>query len=174
MEIIIEKAKKEQSFDILTVNKAAWYQAYKGIIDDQEMDEHFQERFSEDGIKRFENYVEKCKNFYVAIDRETAKIVGYIDFGMCKWDENYKEFGEVYAVYVFPELQRLGIGKKLLDFALNYFKEKEVSKVLLTTFQKNFIGLSFYKKNNFYVEKEFPKGTWHDNSVDEILLFKDL
>ena len=174
MDIIIEKAKGEQSFDVLTVNKKAWYQAYSHIIDKQEMDEHFTERFSKEGLARFGAYLDKCKNFYIARIKETGEIVAYIDFGMCRWEPKYKDFGEVYAVYVNPDFQRCGIGKQLLDFALDYFKSQNLERVLLTTFKENFIGLSFYKKNNFAIEIEFPKGTWHDNSVDEVVLFKNL
>ena len=174
MDIIIEKAKKEQSLEILKLNKSVWYQAYKNIIDANIMDEYFKRRLSQDGINRFENYIYNCENFYIAINKENNKIVGYIDFGMCKWEPNYKDFGEVYAIYILPEFQRCGIGKKLLDFSLNYFKAKNIIKVILTTFKQNLIGLNFYKNNEFFLEKEFPKGTWHNNSVDEVLLFKNL
>lgn len=174
MDIFIQKAKKEQSLEILTVNEAAWYQAYKGIIDDEEMKEHFEEKFSDEGFERFSNYVAKCDHFYVAINKENGRIVGYVDFGMCPWEEEYKDFGVIHAIYVLPEAQRGGIGKKLLDFAVDYFKSKGVKKVLLTTFQKNNIGLGFYKNNNFFIEKELPKGTWHENSIDETMLAKEL
>lgn len=174
MNIIIEKAKKEQCLEILTVNKKSWCQAYKGIINNNEMEEHFEYKFSNDGIEKFKNYIDKSQNFYVALDKDNKKILAYIDFGMCKWDSNYKEFGEIYAIYVLPEYQRYGIGKTLLDFAVNYFKQNNVKKILLTTLKKNTIGLNFYKKNEFFIEKEFPKGTWHNNSVDEVLLFKNL
>lgn len=174
MDIIIEKAKKEYSLEILTVNKKGWFQAYKNIVDTQEMEEHFEYKFSDEGMQRFTNYIGKAENFYVALDKQNKKIVAYIDFGMCKWDENYKQYGEIYAIYVLPEYQRYGIGKTLLNFAVNYFTKNNVNTILLTTFKKNTIGLNFYKKNEFYIEKEFPKGTWHDNSVDEVLLFKKL
>ena len=174
MNIIIEKAQKEQCLEILTVNKKGWYQAYKDIIDQKEMGEHFEYKFSNEGIERFKNYIDKSKNFYVAIDKENDKIVGYIDFGMCKWDPLYKEYGEIHAIYVVPECQRHNIGQKLLNFAIESFKAQHINKILLTTFQKNLIGLNFYKKNEFIIEKKFPRGTWHDNSVDECLLVKEL
>ena len=174
MNIIIEKAKNEQCLEILTLNKKGWYQAYNHIVDNKEMEEHFEYKFSNEGIERFKHYIDKSQNFYVALDKENKKILAYIDFGMCKWDLKYKEFGEIYAIYVLPEYQRYGIGQTLLDFAVNCFKQNNVKKILLTTFKKNIIGLNFYKKNDFYIEKEFPKGTWHNNSQDEVLLFKNL
>ena len=174
MDIVIERAKKEQSMEILTVNEAAWYQAYKEVFTEEELKEHFDYKFSDDGFARFARYVEKCDNFYVAKNKDNGRIVGYIDFGMCHWDDEYKDCGAIHAIYVLPQLQKCGIGKKMMNFAFEYFKARGVKKVLLTTFQKNSIGLGFYKHNDFAIEKQLPKGSWHDNGIDETMLAKEL
>lgn len=174
MDIVIERARYEQSEELLKLNKSVWCQAYKGIVDDEIIAERFERRLSSQGIKHFAEYIESCTNFYVAVNTEDNKIVGYVDFGMCRLDEKYKDHGEIYAIYVSPDCQRGGIGQKLLDFAIEYFKQRNINKIFLTTFQKNMIGLNFYKNNNFIIIKELPKGTWHDNAVDELLLSKEI
>lgn len=96
-----------------------------------------------DGIKR---YLERNPDTsFVAED--DGKIVGAILAG------HDGRRGFIYHAAVLHQYRNRGIGKKLVDLALNALKQKGISKVGLLVFSKNEIGNTFWEKMGFY-EKE--------------------
>ncbi len=68
----------------------------------------------------------------------------------------------VSQLYVLPLHQRRGIGKKLMDHALNHFRE--CKKVVLEVAEGNQKGISFYRKYGF----AFPRKTVMSVGEEEI------
>ena len=63
---------------------------------------------------------------------------------------------EVEKLYVEPAFQSMGVGGKLLDFAV-----KEHNANFLWALEKNYRGIEFYHRHGFVLsgEKEFEEGT---------------
>lgn len=57
--------------------------------------------------------------------------------------------GVISHTTVSQEVQRQGIGTKLVDTALEALKQEGISKVLLVVFEKNAKGNSFWEKHGF-------------------------
>lgn len=94
---------------------------------------------SNDGIKRFlDRNPDTC---FVAVSDNT--IVGVILVG------NDGRRGYIYHTAVSPDYRRQGIGKKLLDKAIDSLRLCGINKVALVVFEGNEIGNDFWENMGF-------------------------
>ena len=101
----------------------------------------------DDSRKGIEKYLNRNPNTsFVAILDE--RIVGVI---LCGHDGRR---GIVQHACVSPECRRMGIGKKLVDLALDALKKEEINKVLLVAFKKNEEGNAFWESQGFTVRED--------------------
>ena len=91
-------------------------------------------------INNFDLVKEMIPNADVYIFEESNLIKGFIGIV----DQNY-----IAGVFVRDRYQRQGIGKELLDYC-----KSKYSYLILDVFIRNKNALSFYRKNNFEVEKK--------------------
>ena len=83
---------------------------------------------------------------FVAVDGE--KIVGVI---LCGHDGRR---GIIQHACVSPDYRRSGIGKKLVDLALEALKDEGINKVLLVAFKKNAGGNAFWEAQGFTLRED--------------------
>ncbi len=107
--MLIRQATVADAEGIAIVHVDCWRTTYKEIMPSDFLDNLSYEKRKDIWIKninRDENYV------YVAENNE-GKIVGFIDGG--KRDTNQVEnSGDLTAIYILENFQRMGIGKKLI------------------------------------------------------------
>jgi hypothetical protein len=66
-------------------------------------------------------------------------------------------YGHLSAIGVNQKYHRQGIGSKLMEYALNYYKNKNIQKIRLYVEQNNTPAIKLYKKYDFKVLEE----SWH-------------
>ncbi len=49
-------------------------------------------------------------------------------------------------IYVRPDIKRMGIGSKIFNYVLKYFKQKGKTKLYLGVFEDNYKSRNFYEK----------------------------
>lgn len=91
-------------------------------------------------INNFDLVKEMIPNADVYIFEESNLIKGFIGIV----DQNY-----IAGLFVRDRYQRQGIGKELLDYC-----KSKYSYLILDVFIRNKNALTFYRKNNFEVEKK--------------------
>ena len=74
---------------------------------------------------------------------EENKIIGSILTG------NDGRRGYIYHTAINPDYQRKGIGRKLVNTAVNALKDKDINKVALVVFKENSFGNEFWEKIGF-------------------------
>jgi ribosomal protein S18 acetylase RimI-like enzyme len=96
---------------------------------------------------------EKKKAFIALIDN---KIIGYITCYIKEQPSFFKinNVGDISGFMVKKEYRKNGIGKKLYDMAIDYFKEQGTMYFTLFTSINNKLGIKFYKKQKM---KEIQK-----------------
>ena len=147
--ILIRNIKEEDIEDVVDINIKGWKLAYKGIIEDEFLNNISREEKIE---KRKMDYKEN--GFIVATKND--KVVGfcrYID-NINKTTETPEADCELRALYVKPELKRKGIGKKLFEYALNEFKNLGKRKMIIGCLKDNEPSKKFYEKMGGSVIKE--------------------
>ena len=99
---------------------------------------------SNDGIKRFlDRNPDTC---FVAVSDNT--IVGVILVG------NDGRRGYIYHTAVSPDYRRQGIGKKLLDKAIDSLRLCGINKVALVVFEGNETGNDFWENMGFSLRED--------------------
>jgi len=98
---------------------------------------------SEKKIESWRNTIKNSgkKSKYICVAKCKDKVVGF-----CLVSKKEK-FNELDVLYVLPEYQRMGIGKKLLDRAIGWLGEKKEGKLKVALYNDN--AVSFYEKYGF-------------------------
>ncbi|MEM2178692.1 MAG: ribosomal protein S18-alanine N-acetyltransferase [Candidatus Methanomethylicaceae archaeon] len=91
-------------------------------------------------------------------------IVGYI-IGIIE-----KNIGTIVSIAVKKDYRKKGIGKKLLDSIIEYFKSRNVSLVNLQVRIDNYEAISFYEKNGFKKIKVLKN--YYSDGCDAFLMEK--
>lgn len=147
--IKIRNAEVKDIEEIVDVMFRTWRTTYTGIVNEKYMFERESKR--KEKITRMKNVVKKGEIEGVKINHCIAtyngKIIGFAVYGKCREEDNYdfKNTGEIYALYVLKENQGQGIGKKLVNFAVVDLISKYYEKVIIWALKDN-PSINFYKK----------------------------
>ncbi len=104
---------------------------------------------------------------YVARLNENSKTCGYI----CIWFLPGE--AQIINVAVHPEYQGRGIGKKLLDFAIDKIVSKKVKEVFLEVRVSNATAIHLYEKAGF-IQIGKRRKYYSDTGEDAFIMKKDL
>ncbi|MBQ7918553.1 MAG: GNAT family N-acetyltransferase [Lachnospiraceae bacterium] len=97
------------------------------------------------------------ESLFVAI--EEGKIVGTVilrhepedGYSLADWHNNL-EYNEIFVVYTFavhPQFLHQGIGKKLMEFVIEYAIQMNMKAVRLDVYEKNIPAIRLYEKLGF-------------------------
>lgn len=106
------------------------------------------------------------KKFYVAVEGENNKIVGYI---VC-WLSD--KTAHIYNIAVKKEFQNCGIGGRLLEYLLEDLKKEGIKTVVLEVRKSNNKAIQLYKKYIFVEVDIIPK--FYPDGEDAIYMMKEL
>lgn len=153
MNIEILKLTPEFTEDFGYVIYTAWGEAYKGLMPDSVLEGRSSERWTQ-------RAKENPENKYIAFaDGKAVGVIGFLP--QARDFVTNRESGEIVALYVLKEYQKNGIGKALLNEALNDIGEKNVTLFML---KGNDNAASFYRKMGFcFTGKELS-----DNGLIEL------
>jgi len=137
----IRAATPEDATGIARVQVMTWRDAYKGIIAEEALANMSVERSTGNwlrGLSRPETIS------YVAVVDEV--VVGFASGGIQR-DETLPEYdGELYALYVLPDQQGKGIGRKLVETFAAALKEADYKGMLIWVLKDNAPGRAFYER----------------------------
>ena len=131
---------------IQEITNITWPITYGEILSKEQLDYMLGLFYSEEALaKQIEN---KEQLFYLISDSES--IIGFIGI-----EHNYKNeaITKIHKIYLLPETQGKGIGKKVFDEIQNMALENN-SKALLLNVNRFNTALGFYKKIGFEVAEE--------------------
>lgn len=139
--INITKVKKEDLRAVAEIAVNGWKTAYRGIIDDEFLDNL---SIEENYQKRLKDYNE---NGFVVAELNN-EIVGFCRYRTGNYYKNqYANVDcEISALYVKPEYKGNGIGKRLVNYVINEFKENGYIQMILWCLKDNYPSRAFYEK----------------------------
>ena len=116
-----------------------WKTAYRGIVSDDCLDNLDRESLTERRRKQYKDYI-------VAVLDE--RVVGYC------WYVNDNSFSkdtpeidcEIVAIYVLPEYEGRGVGRKMFSYAAEDLRNQKRSKMVIWCLKENDSGRKFYEK----------------------------
>lgn len=109
--ILIREATALDAHALAAVHVSSWRAAYRGIIDDADLDALSVDRRRETNLAWFRNH-SPSTFVRVAVDAQ-AKVIGYAMAGPARIGAP-TTLGEIYVFYLLPDAQRQGVGSQLM------------------------------------------------------------
>lgn len=141
---------------ITYINVKCWKLAYRGIVPDEYLDNlTFESR-----RKLIERLIvtppfERQKTLVAEqVSDSENSVVGFVTFGKANQSSKilelvYGAFGEIYAIYVEPNVWGTGVGRTLLKAAVTELRRDGFYNTLLWVYEENVTSRGFYEKLGF-------------------------
>jgi ribosomal protein S18 acetylase RimI-like enzyme len=128
---------------IADIHVRAWRAAYRDLMPQEHLDSLSADAWTTIWQRRLESGT----TFVAEISQDIA---GFCSVGPSRdEDSDDSTTGEIYAIYVEPELWGHSIGTKLCDAALASLRDGGFDRVSLWVLADNVLGKSFYEKYGF-------------------------
>ncbi len=137
--ITIRNAREGDAEGIADVHDAAWRDAYRGIIPGRELERMIARR----GPRWWESAIKRGSRLLVLDFDET--ICGYASYGRNRVP-SLRYGGEVFELYIAPEFQGLGFGKRLFKLARKDLAAHGYRSFLVWALADNERAVQFYGK----------------------------
>ncbi|MFG6149241.1 GNAT family N-acetyltransferase [Halobacillus sp. B23F22_1] len=127
MKHYIRKATAADAKEIAKVSTTSWKSTYENILPDS----FLASLDPSDKISKWENFIARDdENFIFVVETNEGKVVGFCHGGLERTGK-YPFRGELYAIYFYKEVQRAGLGQKLLGaLARKLYSEGMVSMLV--------------------------------------------
>ena len=136
--ISIRRAKSEDAAALSNVFDNAWREAYQGIIPSVALDRMIARR----GPRWWLSTIGRGRPLVVLDVGET--VAGYVSYGRCR-DRSLPADGEVDELYLAPEYQGIGFGRRLFRAVCNDLKHNGMSRVVVWALADNERACAFYE-----------------------------
>lgn len=122
------------------VHWKSWQETYPGLVDAGYLSRMTPEKCLEIARRWPDNII---------VAELDGKIVGFSGYGPCR-NPGYDGFGEVFAIYILKEAQGLGIGRMLMDAAME--KLNDFDSIIIWVLKGNDRAFGFYEHYGFRFE----------------------
>ncbi|MBW3568909.1 GNAT family N-acetyltransferase [Candidatus Parcubacteria bacterium] len=151
---IIRDAKRSDLKELSRLAKETCIEAFGQVLTNTQLEEQIAQTRSED----YFNAILGKENIMLALSEN--QIVGYVQFGSLRssFKNSTKNDRELWRLYIDSDNQGQGIGKALLETALNNPDMKKAKNIYLDVWDQNKRAINFYKKQGF---KVVDKNKWY-------------
>ncbi|HSD06839.1 GNAT family N-acetyltransferase [Flavobacterium sp.] len=143
-----------------------WPIAYGEILSKQQLDYMLDAFYNEQTIK--DSIINNGNHFILA--KENENVLGFASF---EHSYNQKQQTKIHKIYVLPETQGKGIGKKLIDFIEIAAKKNDFTSLLLNVNRFN-KALFFYQKLGFEIISEIDIEIGNGYLMEDFILAKQI
>lgn len=147
------EATPQDNLSIAKISVESWKFAYKGIMPDATLDTLDYKARATYRSKFLEGTL---LSTYMCI--EDGRPVGFVDFELCRDNDCDDQVGEIWAIYVLPEVIGTFIGKELYRLAADNLAKKGCIEIIVWVLSENKLARAFYERQGFLidgVEKEY-------------------
>ena len=147
-EIRVRKATIKDIESIVKIKLNSWRETYKGIVNDEYLNNmDYQENYNK-FKKEIENPNSKKQNYVIT---KNNKVIGYCKFAILK-NDIYDS--QIYAIYIDNKFKNKGYGTILLNYVKEYLKTQKCKNMILWCIYRNYPSRFFYKKKGGKEEKK--------------------
>jgi GNAT superfamily N-acetyltransferase len=136
--VSIRHAKPDDAPALSRVFDNAWREAYLGIIPGVTLDKMFARR----GERWWRSTVSRGRPLVVLDIGQGA--AGYASYGRCR-DRSLPADGEIDELYLLPEYQGLGFGRRLFKAVCNDLRHNGMGRVVVWALAENERACTFYE-----------------------------
>ena len=138
-DVVIRKASKDDALAIAEIYAYTWQSAYKDILPSDVIEEK---------VKGIPAHSERLRekmhltNFLVA--EVDGRVVGLLSYRKSR-HEKFPDSGDIMDIYILPDFQHKGIGKRLFLAGLDKIIELGCDDLILHVLKDNKKALGFYQ-----------------------------
>ena len=136
--IEIRQAKPADAAAVAAAHDEAWRSAYQGIIPGVELDKLINRR----GADWWESAIRKGSR--IALLAFGNNIAGYANYGRNRARSLFYD-GEIYEIYLRPEFQGLGFGRRLFTAARRDLAQSGLKSLVVWALSDNEPAVEFYR-----------------------------
>src|ERR1700680_3265173 len=136
--IEIRRAKASDAPAVASAHDEAWRMAYQGIIPGTELDRLINRR----GPAWWESAIRKGSR--IALLQFGDKVAGYANYGRNRAGSLHYD-GEIYELYLRPEYQGLGFGRRLFTAARRDLAQSGLKSMVIWALSDNDPAVGFYR-----------------------------
>ena len=112
-----------------------------------------------------------CTNYlYVLIEKTSKRTCGLVSFRKRIHLKSLNKRWFIYGVVIAPDFRGFGLGKKLLLYAIEELKNRNVKDVYLYVDENNSIAINLYKQIGFFVIS--TKAKYDNNEKNFVCLMR--
>jgi ribosomal protein S18 acetylase RimI-like enzyme len=134
----VRRAKPSDAMAIASTHDEAWRAAYQGIIPGPELEKLVNRR----GPDWWASAIRKGSRIAILVFGDT--VAGYANYGRNRARSLYYD-GEVYELYLRPEFQGLGFGRKLFSAARRDLIQSGLQSLVVWALSDNEPAVAFYR-----------------------------
>lgn len=167
MELKIEKCEKDNLDLLIEISRETFISTFEDSNTEENLKEYIEKAFNKN--KMYEELLNENSVFYILYDDKIP--VGYLKLNEGEGQSDIKDLNslEIERIYVVKKFQSMGIGKILLDKAIEVAINKKKEYIWLGVWEKNEKALAFYKKNDFAIISEHSFFMGNDEQLDYIM-----
>ena len=119
------------------------------------------------GAETYKNELEQnpFTYYFIMENPETKAFLGHVGL----WIDS--PLAQILNIYIIPEMQNQGLGSALMEFALTFLKEHQVTTLTLEVRQSNKTAKYYYTKFGF--QKVAVRKQYYENGEDADLMLKN-
>jgi ribosomal protein S18 acetylase RimI-like enzyme len=140
----IAPATPDDAEAIATVHVRSWQAAYADIL----AAEFLAQLSIAQRATRWRDILQKADSTTLVARRE-ADVAGFISLGRCRDEGAPADQGEIWALYAAPQAWGQGVGRALLESAIDALRATGMKSVLLWVLGQNERGIRFYERCGF-------------------------
>ena len=137
--VSIRHAKPEDAAGLSRVFEQAWREAYQGIIPGVALERMLARR----GPRWWQSTVTRGRP--LAVLDIGQGIAGYVSYGRCR-DRSLPAKGEIDELYLAPEYQGLGFGRRLFKAVRNDLAARDMDRLVVWALADNERACAFYER----------------------------
>lgn len=164
----VRKANANDAYWISYVNAHTRYSTYRWLIPEKILETRINS--IDERTEKTREFIANGKNYLVIENNETHEIV-WMSIYWPSRNENHPNSGEIYAIYILKEYQKIWLGKKLFIAWINGLIKLWYNDMIINVLKWN-NAIDFYKKYGGQVvwEKSDQFGV---TTLEEYILFFD-
>jgi ribosomal protein S18 acetylase RimI-like enzyme len=136
--IEIRRAEAPDALALASIHNDAWRNAYQGIIPGPELDKLINRR----GGKWWDGAIRQGSRISILTFGDT--VAGYANYGRNRARSLIYD-GEIYELYLRPEFQGLGFGRRLFTAARRDLAQGEIRSLVVWALSDNDSAVEFYR-----------------------------
>lgn len=148
MNVSIKKCTVDNLTALHTISRDTFYQTFADYNTAEDMSAYLDTAFNESKLR--EELCAKGSSFFFLYVDESLAAYLKINEGEAQTDVKDADALEIERIYVLKGFQGLGLGSRLLEYAISSAHATDKKYIWLGVWENNEKALRFYKRNGFY------------------------